>query len=60
MVLTSFVDGDSPETYVGISRMYCKSISSASNLREITNEEHRAYMKDKEDYIPPVDTPDEQ
>lgn len=51
MVLTCYVDGEDLAEYIGISKMYCKSLSSVSNLREITEEQHRSYMQERSEAI---------
>ena len=48
MALTTYKDGDDISTYDGFSVVYVKK-ESVQNIREITLEQHRAYMKEKED-----------
>lgn len=48
MALTTYKDGDDVSTYDGFSVVYVKE-ESVLNIREITLEQHRAYMKERKD-----------
>lgn len=48
MVLTFYNDGDDISAYDGFDVGYVKDADAVSSLREITLEEHMAYMKAKE------------